>query len=146
MAEAVALAASIAGLVGLAGQVLQGSLFIQEFFEDMCDAPAEVLDLRDELELFTFVASDTNKLLQTASQTYLSIDTSNFTRTLERCDSLVKEIGNKLVQYAGNPGQHRRLWWKRLKVASRKKTLSDYMVRLERAKGLLLVVQSNLTQ
>ena len=59
MAEAVGLAASVAGLVGLAGQVLQGGLFIQQFFEDIRDAPAKVLDLRDELELFAFVASDT---------------------------------------------------------------------------------------
>jgi hypothetical protein len=50
MAEAVGLAASIAGLIGLAGQVLQGGLFIQQFFEDVRGAPAEVLDLRDELE------------------------------------------------------------------------------------------------
>lgn len=42
MAEAVGLAASIAGLIGLAGQVLQGGLFIQQFFEDVRDAPAGV--------------------------------------------------------------------------------------------------------
>lgn len=59
MAEAAGLAASVAGLVGLAGQVLQGSLFIKQFFEDVCDAPVEVLDLRDELELFAFVVRDT---------------------------------------------------------------------------------------
>jgi hypothetical protein len=42
MAEAVALAASVAGLVGLTGQIIQGTLFIQKFFEDVRDAPAEV--------------------------------------------------------------------------------------------------------
>ena len=84
MAEAVGLVA-IAGLIGLAGQVLQGGLFIQQFFEDVHDAPAKVLNLRDELELFIFVASDTEKLLQRASETLPSIDTSNFKRTLERC-------------------------------------------------------------
>jgi hypothetical protein len=36
MAEAVGLAASIAGLVGIAGQILKGGLFIREFFEDVC--------------------------------------------------------------------------------------------------------------
>lgn len=35
MAEAVGLAASIAGLVGIAGQILKGALFIREFVEDV---------------------------------------------------------------------------------------------------------------
>jgi hypothetical protein len=35
MAEAVGLAASVAGLVSLAGQIIKGGLFIREFFEDV---------------------------------------------------------------------------------------------------------------
>jgi hypothetical protein len=146
MAEAAGLAASIAGLVGLAGQVLQGGLFIKQFFEDVRDAPVEVLDLRDELELFAFVVRDTEKLLQRASETRPSIDTTSFRRTLERCAQIVKDIGDRFVQCVENAGEDTRLWWKRLKVASRKKALANYMRRLERAKGQLLVVQSNLTQ
>jgi hypothetical protein len=146
MAEAAGLAASVAGLVGLAGQVLRGGLFIKQFFEDVSEAPDEVLDLRDELELFAFIVRDTEKLLQRASETRLSIDTTNFLRTLERCAQIVKDIRDRLVQCVGNAGENTSSWWKRLKVVSRKKALGDYMRRLERAKGQLLVVQSNLTQ
>lgn len=146
MAEAVGLAASVAGLVGLAGQVLRGGLFIQQFFEDVRDAPAEVLDLRDELELFACVANDTKTLLQRASETLASLDTSNFSRSLERCERILKEIGNKFTRYTVNKKHDKKLWWERLKVASRKKALGEYLRRLQGAKGQLLVVQSNLTQ
>jgi hypothetical protein len=98
------------------------------------DAPAEVLDLRDELELFAVVARDTEKLLRHASETFTTIDTVNYPQALERCEC------------AGTAGQDKRFWWRRLKVASRKKTLAKYMQRLERAKGQLLAAQSNLTQ
>jgi hypothetical protein len=41
MAEAVGLAASIAGLIGLTGRIIQSTLFIQKFFKDIRDAPEE---------------------------------------------------------------------------------------------------------
>jgi len=146
MAEAVGLAASFAGLIGLSGQVLQGSLFIRKFFDDVREAPAEVLDLKDELELFTLVARDTEKLFQQASLAGISIENPTSTRALERCSTVVMDIGQKLEKYAGKMTVTKTPWWSRVRVAARKETFVDYMRRLERAKGQLLVVQSNITQ
>jgi hypothetical protein len=92
------------------------------------------------------VARDTEKLLRHASETFTTIDTVNYPQALERCECIVKEIGDRHGQCAGTAGQDKRFWWRRLKVASRKKTLAKYMQRLERAKGQLLAAQSNLTQ
>jgi hypothetical protein len=72
---------------------LKGGVTIQQFFEEVRDAPAEVLDLREELELFAVVARDTEKVLQHANETFTTIDTVNFPRALERCECIVKEIG-----------------------------------------------------
>jgi hypothetical protein len=146
MAEAIGLGASIAGLVGLAGQIVQGGLFIRKFFEDIRDAPAVVLDLTDELDLFTFVARDTEELFQQASLAGISFQDATITRTLERCFHIVSDIGNKLEKYAGKSKAGAKPWWARLRVAARKEAFGESMRRLERAKGQLLVVQSNLTQ
>jgi len=129
MAEAVALAASVAGLTGLAGQILQGCIFIRKFFEHVRDAPEEVLDLRDELELFTLVASDTEKLFQRAGDDEMLIPAVQYKRILERCANIVKDIADRLEQYAGKPEGWKRQWWSRLKVASRKRTLAECMRR-----------------
>ena len=72
MAEAVGLAGSIAGLVGLANQALKGGLAIQKFFEDVRDAPAEVLDLRGVARALYSRARDMEKLLWHASETQRS--------------------------------------------------------------------------
>ena len=175
MAEAVGLAASVAGLVGLAGQVLQGGLFIQKFFDDVRNAPAEVQDLKDELDLFTFIAKDTKKLFETARDDGVPVSSAAFERTLERCGAIVHDIGLKLEHFVGEKGkevaltsqndpassygpnvlaplepsrnsERPRIWWAKLKVASRKKALGEYLQRLERAKSQLLAVQANLTQ
>jgi hypothetical protein len=52
MAEALGAAGSIAGLVGLAGQIAQGVLFLHGFFSDIRDAPEEIRDLRAELDQY----------------------------------------------------------------------------------------------
>jgi hypothetical protein len=91
---------------------LKGGVTIQQFFEEVRDAPAEVLDLREELELFAVVARDTEKVLQHANETFTTIDTVNFPRALERCECIVKEIGNRHGQCAGTAGQDKRFWWR----------------------------------
>jgi hypothetical protein len=69
---------------------------MRKFFEDVRDAPAEVLDLKDELELFTFVSCDTEKLFRHASLVGILIESSTFTRTLRKCSNIVTDIGQKL--------------------------------------------------
>jgi hypothetical protein len=148
MAEAVALAASVAGLVGLSGQILQGSLFLRQFLEDIRDAPSEVCDLKDEIELFTLVASDTDRLVKQAGDINgaISISWASYARTLERCRKIVDNLGRELQECAGMAAEGRLRWWRRLRVATRKEALAGYLRRLDRAKGQLLAVQANITQ
>lgn len=47
--EALGVAGSVAGLAGLAGQLLQGVLFLHEFFESIKDVPKHITELKVEL-------------------------------------------------------------------------------------------------
>ena len=51
-AEAIAFGASVVGFIGLAGQILQGCLFVQDFLEALEDAPADIEALQSELLIF----------------------------------------------------------------------------------------------
>jgi len=46
MAEAMGIAASVVGIVGFAGQVLQGCQIVRTFLDDFKDAPAYIDDLK----------------------------------------------------------------------------------------------------
>ncbi|KAE9369879.1 hypothetical protein N431DRAFT_511773 [Stipitochalara longipes BDJ] len=52
MAEAIGIAASVIGIVGFAGQLLQGCQIVRSFLDDMKEAPAYVEDLRTILRAF----------------------------------------------------------------------------------------------
>jgi hypothetical protein len=146
MAEAVGFAASITGMLGLSGQIIQGSLFIREFFDDLHNAPTEVCDLKDEIELFTVVASDTEIIVKNVEDYVTAQSLDNLSKTLRRCRDIVVHIGHELNECAGNRVGGKLNWWKRLRVATRKKTLAAYIERLDRAKGQLLAVHANVTQ
>ena len=63
-----------------------------------------MLDLNDELELFTLVANDTKSLLLRVGAADVLLDRPKFTRILSRCDAIVTEIGQSLEQYARTTG------------------------------------------
>ncbi|PMD42107.1 hypothetical protein L207DRAFT_564508 [Hyaloscypha variabilis F] len=52
MAEAIGIAASVIGIVGFAGQVLQGCQIVRTFLDDFKDAPAYIDDLKAILQAF----------------------------------------------------------------------------------------------
>lgn len=52
MAEAIGIAASVIGIAGFAGQVLQGCQIISTFLDDFKDAPAYIDDLKAILQAF----------------------------------------------------------------------------------------------
>ena len=52
MAEAIGIAASVVGIVGFAGQILQGCQIVRGFLDDFKEAPAYVQDLRTILQVF----------------------------------------------------------------------------------------------
>ena len=52
MAEGIGIAASVIGIVGFAGQVLQGCQCVRSFLDDLKEAPAYIEDLRTILQAF----------------------------------------------------------------------------------------------
>jgi hypothetical protein len=74
MAEAVGLAASIAGLIGITGQPGKGILFIKGFLDDAKDAPDDIRLLSVEVELLSSAAQKTESLLVMCQQDGLEFD------------------------------------------------------------------------
>lgn len=144
MAEAaLGAAGSIASLVSLAGQVVQGILILHGFYNDIRDAPEEVRSLRIELDQFRKLYEGLEKL----SKLYRPCDmTDNVFDDLHSAlipckdltDKLVHQIGKYNVQHGS--GKRKRVW-SQVKLAVRKQQYRDYLAALERAKSTLIATQ-----
>jgi hypothetical protein len=129
MAEFAA-AASIAGFVGLAGQVLQGLRFLCDFFDDLNDLPEDVQSLSTELRILRKVVEeietrDANK--------YSALEDA-----LKYCKKCTEKLEAIVKSYDTSATKTRteRLW-KDMSVAFRSKKLGKYVERLKRARDLL---------
>jgi hypothetical protein len=63
MAEAIGLAGSVAGLVGLAGQLLNGCRLVKGFLDDAKQAPDDIRDLHMEMGILAAEADKISTLL-----------------------------------------------------------------------------------
>lgn len=147
MAEAVGFAASIAGLLGLAGQILKGCLFVKEFLGDIKNAPAEVKALFNEIEILSSAITITAELLDNSKALTTSLVTAaDYEPALKQCLHAVEELVQQISHYGKkNSGERGLRWLEKMKVASEKKELSFHIARLERAKTQLQMVQQNVS-
>jgi len=141
MAEAIGLAASIAGLAALAGKLTQGCIYLKGVFEDIKNAPKDVQLLITELNILLGVSKSIEARLE-AGVLGRVFEEADFRPALEQCVSTVESLRDQVAEdlkRIGNGKDGR--WWERIKVVSKKKTMADQLSRLERAKSQILMVQ-----
>jgi hypothetical protein len=146
MAEAIGLAANLAGLIGLAGQLLEGCLFVKDFLEDIKSAPQEIKTLSEEIGILSSAARSTTRLIERLKEPGLTIDQAEYEPALRQCIRTVQILGQEVEGYvkkgSGDGGMK---WWDKMKVASKKKSLGSHIERLERAKTQIHMVQLNIS-
>lgn len=147
MAEALGAAGSIAGLVGLAGQIAQGVLFLHGFFSDIKDAPEEIRDLRAELDQYRRLYERLEKLSQLSKPCHVADNAfDDVQAALVPCKAWTDKLVRTISKYSledGSGGRSRRLW-SQISVAIRKQRYREYLAALERAKSTLIAAQTSL--
>lgn len=63
MADPLSIAASVAGLLGLTGQVLHGCKVVKKFLDDVVNAPVEIRSLGHEINILVAMMNDFETLL-----------------------------------------------------------------------------------
>jgi hypothetical protein len=146
MTEILGTAASLAGLLGLCGQILQGCLFLRDLIEGARDAPEDVRLLLSELEILSTAVNSTKDVFEQTSQWSLAINVNAYEAALKHCLELFSTLTTRVMGDSNALNSGSRLnWWRQMGIASRKKTLESLMVRLERAKTQILLIQHNLS-
>lgn len=141
MAEAVGLAASIAGLIGITGQLAKGVLFLKGFVEDTKNAPEDIRSLAAELELLGSAATKTDKLLVKCKDGGLDFDLEVERKGLKRYADMIENLGTKIEKDVKKFGSGKGRWWERVGSAGRKKGVEGYLIGVERAKTLVLDIE-----
>ncbi|KAN0102620.1 hypothetical protein V8E51_010933 [Hyaloscypha variabilis] len=120
--EAVGFAASITGLLGITGQLLNGILFIKGFLNDAIDAPEDIRSLVGEED-------GTN------------LDLEEERKALKKYTDMVERLGTKIEKHAKTFGVGNGRWWERMKMAGKKNGLAGYLVCVERAKTWVMDIE-----
>ncbi|KAL2065257.1 hypothetical protein VTL71DRAFT_2926 [Oculimacula yallundae] len=144
MAEVVGLAASIAGLLGITGQIGKSALFIKGFLEDTKNALEEVLRLAAEIELLATAAKKTDVLLSQCHADELFPDLEDERKALVRYADMIERLKGKIGKDVRTFGIGKGHWWDRMGSATRKKSVEGYLVGVERAKTLVLGMKSKI--
>ncbi|KAG4443854.1 hypothetical protein IFR05_000620 [Cadophora sp. M221] len=145
MAEIVGLAASVAGLVAITGQIGKSIIFIKGFLEDAKNAPEEIRSLAAEIGLLGSAAEKTDALLVKCHADGVEIDLEEERKGLTRYATMIERLKEKIekdVKALGGAGKGR--WWERVGSAARKKSMEGYLVGVERAKTLVMGVESKI--
>ena len=134
MAEALGVAGSIVGLIGLAGQILQGCKYIGNLLDSIRDAPNDLRELQREAKIFEQTSRRFQELLHDVESIHdcsqlLNIDAI---LTMERSKDAVDEVWKLFGKYSGNGGKAR---WRSVKAAIAKDNIEKSVLRLYRARS-----------
>ena len=144
MAEVVGLAASVAGLVGITGQIGKSIIFVKGFLEDTKNAPDEVRSLAAEIELLGSAAEKTDRLLVKCQADGLDIDLNEERKGLTRYAEIIEKLRTKIEKDVMTFGVGKGRWWERVGSAARKKSVEGYLVGVERAKTLVMSIENKI--
>jgi hypothetical protein len=137
-AEVIALGASVVGFVGLAGQILQGCLFVQNFLEALEDAPADIEVLRSELLIFQTSLDTFQSTLKVVGDDAIGEDVR---LALEYSNKAINELRKVVSKLA----DRRHGCMTNFSMVLRKVRISKHVKTLERAWTLLLCAQMNMS-
>ncbi|CZS96143.1 uncharacterized protein RAG0_05582 [Rhynchosporium agropyri] len=105
MAEAVGLAASIAGPIGNTGQIAKTGLFIKGFLSDIKNAPDNIRSLAAEIESLSTAATKTEDILTKYKSLDTNVDFEAECEDLARFVDLLNESRNKIEEDATKFGK-----------------------------------------
>lgn len=142
MAEAVGLAASIAGLVSLAGQVFSGCVTLKALFDDTRNALEDIRRLHAELGILEVEVGNMSRDAEKMVGDLTSLtedDVKSYKSVLDHCQYVVSEMTAEIDKQKKKVGGDAK-WWDQIKIATRKKKYAEYSSRIERAKTQVLMV------
>ncbi|RDW84327.1 hypothetical protein BP6252_01917 [Coleophoma cylindrospora] len=143
--EAVGAAASIAGIIGLTGQVMTGCLAIKEFVGDAKHAPAAVQALRDSIRTVQDATEHTKSCLEQIQRSGIMIAPSAYETAFKECLDTVIGLRSSLDKFGfGSQKRSMKAYWMRVAFALEKGELEEQLARLESAKGQVIIAQNNI--
>jgi hypothetical protein len=159
--ETVGAAAGVTSLVGFAGQILQGLVFLCGFFGDVHDAPDEVAALVKELKALELLIRRIASLIEgtnsspnstplpgepsalSPASSFPSNSLDEIRPALELCGHWTDKLRKLVLLYESTESMtRRRKTWNNINLAFRRKKLDKYTEALQR--GKLLLLQSHL--
>jgi hypothetical protein len=150
--EAVGAAGSVVGIVGVAGQILQGLIFLHGFFREFRDIPEDVQSLVQELNCLEALFRRIAILAAQASSPIASATTTTvpgaapahsyleeLMPALEFCDRWVKILRDLVDKHESTANASRSMrTWSNLRLAFRRKRWSEYTAALQQGKSMVL--------
>lgn len=101
MGDPLSTAASIAGLISVAGQTVETVVYLHEIFEKLRDAPNEIHDLDDELRAIEAAATQVQELCTTARAKVNHRHAIKLEEHLRQCNdgplAKIKKVANELI-------------------------------------------------
>ena len=148
MAEAVGLAASGIAIGTLAAQIASSVIKLKSFYDQVKDAPEDLRDLIEELEILQDVIADIEHDQEQNPISSLLLDSVSNSKCLQLCRrgaSQLRELTNQLNgELEAQKGVRKK--WVSGKVIFKKDKINKYKVRLEYAIRLLILSQQSYTR
>lgn len=132
MAEAIALAASVAGLASLAIQLGDGIVKLHTFLKDAKETPQRLLDILSDLEDFKILLEELTVNQQRHPNAATSGTNTGMTRCLSKCELGVKKITEVVTGLEQGIKKKRKFGL--ATAVLRKSELEELCNKLERAK------------
>jgi hypothetical protein len=138
MCEAFGVAASVLGVVGFAGQILQGCQNVVSFLDQIQDAPKDFQYFRTEVRIF-------QSILESYRTTLNEIESSSDRDVWEQSRLVLDYSDEAVAGLQKLINKHERVMpkWKSIGLAFQSATLEKHLRRIDRAKGSLIAAQTN---
>jgi hypothetical protein len=141
MAELIGVVASSIAVAQLPGQIVQNIRNIHDFWQSIRDAPKDLSDALEELELLGDTLVELHKNLDRRAGRQLP--GASAIRCMQYCRKVADDLEAIVVDLHKGPNDKKsRQRWAAIKAALRKRALQDLQQRLDRAKSMLTLAIS----
>jgi hypothetical protein len=140
MADPLSIAAGVAGLIGLSGQIFSGCLLAKSFLDDVKNAPKDITALKSELETLSMTAKSFERLVDGCRVLEPNMKQDSAT-VLKQCLDAVDSL-KKYVETECKDGKGVR---NRIKVAGKNSTIEKCVVKLSRLNAAMQATQNNVS-
>lgn len=138
MADPLSIAAAGAGFVSLAGQVLDGIVKLRGLYTTTKNAPREIHDLCDELDMFRCLLEEAGSRVQKTLPT--GVDASHLKNAFAHCERMRGHTESVVKKLDIGITKSRTM---ALKYTFKKQEIDDMLLSVERAKTSLLLANQS---